>query len=78
MCCRSVVNTGYWIEIGGKLVDPQKNKVLMELESRKINLNDAVNLVKTYIDDLNLHDKPNPANLQQLKNKKLSFSLESL
>ena len=45
----------------------------MELDSRKINLNDAVNLVKTYIDDLNLHHKPTPANLQQLKNKKLSF-----
>lgn len=46
----------------------------MELDSRKINLNDAVNLVKTYIDDLNLHHKPTPASLQQLKNKKLSFS----
>ena len=45
----------------------------MELDSRKINLNDAVNLVKTYMDDLNLHHKPTPANLQQLKNKKLSF-----
>ena len=74
MCCRSVVNTGYWIEICGKLVDPQKNKVLMEMDSSKINLNDAVNLVKTYIDDLNLHHKPTPTNLQQLKNKKLSFS----
>ena len=52
----------------------QKNKVLMGLDSRKINLNDAVNLVKTYIDDLNLHHKPTPVNLQQLKNKKLSYS----
>lgn len=50
----------------------------MEIDSRKINLNDAVNLAKTYMDDLNLHHKPTPANLQQLKNKKLSFSLESL
>ena len=62
------------MEICGRLVGLQKNKVLMELESRKINLNDAVNLVKTYIDDLNFHHKPTPANLQQLKNKKLSFS----
>ena len=46
----------------------------MEIDSRKINLNDAVNLAKTYMDDLNLHHKPTHANLQQLKNKKLSFS----
>ena len=46
----------------------------MELDSRKINLNDAVNLVKTYMNNLNLHHKPTPANLQQLKNEKLSFS----
>ena len=46
----------------------------MELDSRKINLNDGVNLVKTYMDDLNPHHKPIPANLQQLKNKKLSFT----
>ena len=69
-----MINTGYWIEICGRLVGLQKNKVLMEIDSRKINLNDAVNLAKTYMDDLNLHHKPTPANLQQLKNKKLSFS----
>ena len=74
MCCRLVVSTGYWIEICGRLVGLQKNKVLMEIDSRKINLNDVVNLAKTYMDDLNLHHKPTPANLQQLKNKKLSFS----